>query len=133
MFNNIIGNEQNKKWFESTIKENKVAHSYIFVGKESIGKKLFAKEFAKSVLCIDEKKPCNNCKSCIQFDTGNNPDFKLIEPEGNTIKIDQIRNIVKNVYEKPIISNKIIKTIYTTSNKKKTLNKSRNSATILKY
>ena len=32
----------------------------------------------------------DKCKSCVEFDSGNNPDFKMIEPDGKTIKIEQI-------------------------------------------
>ena len=106
MFNNIIGNEQNKIFFENIIKTGTASHSYMFVGKDSIGKMLFAKEFAKAILCTNSEKPCNMCKSCIQFNTSNNPDFKIIEPDGTNIKIDQIRELVKSVYEKPIVSSK---------------------------
>lgn len=106
MFNNIIGNKQNKEILNQIINNNNVAHSYMFIGKDSIGKMIFAKKFAKAILCEDTIKPCNNCKSCIEFDTSNNPDFTIIEPDGNAIKIDQIRELVKKVYEKPIVSNK---------------------------
>ena len=41
-----------------------------------------------------------------KFDTNNNPDFLLIGPEGNSIKIEQIRDVQKNIQEKPIISDK---------------------------
>ena len=103
IFENIIGNERNKELLKKIVDTNNIAHSYMFVGKESIGKLLFAKEFAKSILCL-EGKTCNKCKSCIQFDTSNNPDFYILEPEGNSIKIDQIRELTKNVYEKPVVS-----------------------------
>ncbi len=106
IFNNIIGNEKNKKLFNEIIKENKISNAYMFIGKESIGKLLFAKEFAKAILCIGENKPCNECKSCIEFNTSNNPDFSIIEPEGNNIKIDKIRELVKKVYEKPVVSDR---------------------------
>ena len=106
IFNNIIGNETNKELLKNIINTNNIAHSYMFIGKDSIGKMLFAKEFAKAILCTNNDKPCNICKSCIEFDTLNNPDFKIIEPDGNAIKIDQIRELVKRVYEKPIVSNK---------------------------
>lgn len=46
------------------------------------------------------------CKSCIQFDSGNNPDFSIIAPEGNSIKIEQIRLMQTKIVEKPIVSNK---------------------------
>lgn len=106
IFDNIIGNEKNKQFLKQIIDTNNIAHSYMFVGKESIGKLLFAKEFAKAILCTETNKICNKCKSCIEFDTNNNPDFSILEPDGNSIKIDQIRELTKKVYEKPVVSNK---------------------------
>ncbi|MBQ2938249.1 MAG: DNA polymerase III subunit delta' [Clostridia bacterium] len=106
MFNNILGNDRIKELLINSIKMNKTSHSYLFVGTEGIGKTLIAKEFAKMILCSDENKYCNKCKSCIEFDTNNNPDFKIIEPDGNSLKIEQIREFQSKVAEKPIISNK---------------------------
>lgn len=109
MFENIVGNSRVKELLEQVVKSNNIAHSYMFIGKNSIGKMLFAKEFAKSILCDSEgKNPCNKCKSCIEFNTNNNPDFTIVEPDGNNIKIDQIRELVKRVYEKPVVSNRKI-------------------------
>lgn len=106
MFNNILGNDKIKELLTNSVKNNKISHSYLFIGIEGIGKKLIAKEFAKMILCIDENKYCGSCKSCIEFDTDNNPDFKIIEPDGNSLKIEQIREFQSKVTEKPIISNK---------------------------
>ena len=106
MFNNILGNERIKEVLENLIKLNKISHSYLFIGIEGIGKKMIAKEFAKMILCTDNNRYCGKCKSCIEFDTNNNPDFKIIEPDGNSLKIEQIREFQNKVYEKPIISNK---------------------------
>ena len=108
-FQNIIGNEQIKELLNKTIKNKTITHSYLFVGPVGIGKKLFAKEFAKAILCLDENnKPCNKCKSCIEFDTSNNPDYYEIDTEENSIKIDEIRMLQSKTLEKPIISNKKI-------------------------
>lgn len=104
MFENIIGNKQIKDTLEKAISQNKTSHSYLFIGIQGIGKKMLAIEFAKMLLCINDNKPCNECKSCIEFDTNNNPDFSYIEPEGNSIKIEQIRDLQKKIQEKPIIS-----------------------------
>lgn len=154
-FENIIGNKKIKSEFIETIKNNTLSHSYLFVGQEGIGKKLFAKELAKMALCLSSAKDLenylnkqneentndanqnkkngdensakqgvstlninnelenrinqignDNCSSCIKFDSDNNPDFVLIEPDGNSIKIAQIREMQENVYTKPIVSNK---------------------------
>ena len=78
----------------------------MFIGQESIGKFLFAKEFAKAILCLNENKPCNKCKSCLELENSNNPDLTIIEPDGNNVKIEQIRELNKKVVEKPIVSTK---------------------------
>lgn len=108
MFDDIIGNIKIKEILEGAIKTNNILHSYLFVGTEGIGKSIFAKKFAKMILCVNEnKQECNNkCEACIKFDNNNNPDFEFIEPDGNNIKIDQIRQMNSKVMEKPIISEK---------------------------
>lgn len=106
-FNHIIGNEPIKQLLTKTIQNKTNTHSYLFIGQEGIGKKLFAKEFAKAILCLEEKeKPCNKCKACIEFETSNNPDYNEITTEENSIKIEQIRLMQSKIAEKPIISNK---------------------------
>ena len=92
MFENIIGNESIKNTLEKSIKTNQITHSYLMIGIPGIGKKLLAKEYSKIILSSN--------------DIINNPDFLCIEPDGNSIKIDQIRNLQKEIQEKPIISNK---------------------------
>lgn len=107
-FEGIIGNEKNKKLLKSTIESGNILHSYLFIGEEGIGKSLFAKEFAKMILCQGkEEKACNNCKSCIQFLGESHPDFMQIEPEdGKSIKIEQIRYLQEKIAEKPVTSEK---------------------------
>lgn len=105
MFENIIGNNKVKKIL-SEIKDP--SHAYMFLGTEGIGKFLFAKEFAYKWLCESELRPCGKCKSCIQFAGNSNVDLNVIEPEDGSIKVEQIRNMIKKVYEKPIVSHKKI-------------------------
>ena len=133
MFNNIVGNEKVKEYLKSSIENNNISHSYMFVGKSSIGKKLFAREFAKKVMCLNlengenvdnEKKSIvkdeianvsklenkieanSDCESCIKFEAGSNPDYLEIAPDGKTLKVEQIRRMQEKIAEKPIISNR---------------------------
>lgn len=108
-FNNIIGNNNVKNILIKSINNETVLHSYMFIGEQGIGKKLIAEQFAKMILCeAYEGKECDKCKSCVEFDSGNNPDFKMIEPDGKTIKIEQIREMQTKVAEKPVNSGKKI-------------------------
>ena len=105
MFERLIGNEKIKENLNLIIKEDNIFHSYMFIGTEGIGKKKFAKEFAKGILCLDKNKPCEKCKSCLEFDNNNNPDFYYIGlGEENSIKIDTIREMQKKIQELPIES-----------------------------
>ena len=104
MFDKILGNDKIKSQLKQAVDLRKTSHSYLFLGTSGIGKKMIAKEFSKMILCESEEKYCNHCKSCIEFDSNNNPDFSLIEPDGTSIKIEQIRQIQKKIIEAPIIS-----------------------------
>lgn len=55
---NSIGHEKEKKKLEDIIKSNAIGHAYLFTGKNSIGKKIIAIEFAKAIMCDDNSKRC---------------------------------------------------------------------------
>ncbi len=91
MFEKIIGNTQIKQILANSLKNNKLSHSYLFLGIDGIGKKTFANELAKKMLNEERE---------------NHPDLINIEPDENSIKIEQIRWLQKKAQEKPILSNK---------------------------
>lgn len=97
-FDNIIGNEKIKELLKKSIEQNNILHSYLFLGIDGIGKSLFAREFSKMILCENKEEKCNKCKSCIEFENNNHPDFMIIENEDKSIKIEQIRYMrTKNI------------------------------------
>ncbi len=124
MFEQIIGNKKIQEQLTNSLNNKKTSHSYLFIGTEGIGKKQTALEFSKAILCLDGQKYCNKCKSCIEFASRNNPDFTLIEPDGNSIKIEQIRELQKKVIEKPIISSQ---KVYIINNSDKMTQEAQNS------
>lgn len=97
MFEKIIGNKAIKEMLAKSIKNDTTSHSYLFVGIQGIGKKMIATEFAKNILGLE---------TATEFDGNNHPDFMCVEPDGNRIKIEQIRLLQKKITEKPILSNK---------------------------
>ena len=56
-------------------------------------------------MCSKDSEDCA-CKSCIEFDSENNPDFQIVNHNDGKIKIEQIREMQRKVAEKPIISNR---------------------------
>ena len=109
MFDKIIGNNKVKEFLKSLVETNNISHSYMFVGKSGIGKKMFAKEFARNIMCQNNGQCVNNiekCQSCIKFDASSNPDFIELQPDEKTLKIDKIRKMQEKIAEKPIVSKK---------------------------
>lgn len=117
MFSDIVGNEKNKKILKSIIEKNNVSHGYMFIGQEGIGKMLFAKEFAKALLCNNNgNKPCNSCNSCIKFENDNNPDIVVLNEGNDSIKTESTKNLIKSVLEKPILSERKVYIINNSEN-----------------
>lgn len=104
-FNDVIGHERAIKTLKTSLQNNKISHSYLFEGEEGIGKKMVAYAFSKTLLCKEHGyEPCNKCSSCVKFDSGNHPDFFLIEPEKGLIRIDEIDRLIEEVATLPFES-----------------------------
>lgn len=97
-FHNIIGQEQMKEHLQNALQMNKVSHAYIIHGEKSSGKEFIAKIFSMALQC--EKggaEPCNECRSCKQAMSGNQPDIIYVSHEKpNTISVEDIRAQVNN-------------------------------------
>ena len=110
MFEHIVGNNEIKKELENALKTKKIANSYIFSGIEGIGKKQFAREFAKNIMCLKGGNCNQTCDSCKKFEAKSNQNYVEVnygEYKKDIITIDQIREkVINNAYEKPIMSSK---------------------------
>ncbi len=99
--NRILGNEQIKEFFYSSIAHNKISHAYIFEGEKGSGKKMLANAFSKILQCRGEgTKPCGKCSSCLQVDHHNHPDVIWVTHEkANVISVGEIRTQVINTVD----------------------------------
>lgn len=108
-FKDVIGHENLISNLQRAIKNNSIAHGYLFSGPDGIGKKKVAMIFAKTLLCeAREINPCNKCSSCIQIDSGNHPDLITQSPEGKSFKKEQVINIINNINVKPYVGDRKI-------------------------
>jgi DNA polymerase III subunit delta' len=87
--------------FSHVVQRNRLAHAYLFSGPAGVGKRKFARELAKALLCEarDESQKtlaaCDHCQSCILVDAGNHPDFFGVQrPEDkNEIPIELMQEL----------------------------------------
>lgn len=104
-FNNILGHEKIKEYLLKSHDTDKLSHAYIFVGKEGIGKMTLAREFAKIIHC-EKGVGCGECHGCIRVEKDSHPDYKVIIPDGNSIKNKQIEDFQNQMAIKPYDSSK---------------------------
>ena len=93
----IVGYTNSKNAFhllKKSYQKNRLSHAYLFVGEKGTGKKETAFKLAKMFYCQEEDKPCNTCGNCIQIDSLMHPNVFYIEPEGQTIKKEQIQSLI---------------------------------------
>lgn len=104
-FSKLVGHERVIDNLKKAIDNNQISHSYLFEGEESIGKKMVALSFVKTLLCKKRGlEPCNRCNSCMKFDNGNHPDFKLIESKKGLISKKTIDELIKTINIAPLES-----------------------------
>lgn len=108
-FSEIIGHTEIIKALESSLISGKTGHAYLFTGPAGVGKKTLARSFAIRLLCHEKTDSVDcGCRSCERFRAGVHPDFKVITPVGNSIKIEQLREIQHQAYLSPVMGDRKI-------------------------
>ena len=104
-FKDVLGHEKPIEQLQRAIRNDRVAHSYLFWGNEGIGKKWVALQFAKALNCLADgahrEEACDLCISCRKVDHHLHPDVLLIEPENQTIKKEQVLRMQRELAYRP--------------------------------
>ncbi len=106
-FSEIVGHEQIKEHMQAAIRDKKPFHAYLFQGEEGVGKEALARTFATGLQCQSESadKPCKECVSCRQMESGNQPDVIWVTREKASLGVDEIREQLCNTMDiKPFSS-----------------------------
>jgi DNA polymerase-3 subunit delta' len=98
----VRGHDRLIDGFDRVYRRGRLAHAYLFVGPEGVGKRLFARELAKALLC--ERRPddgplaaCEQCEACLLVDAGTHPDFFAVArpEEKNELPIDVMQELCR--------------------------------------
>jgi DNA polymerase-3 subunit delta' len=86
--------------FRHVVERRRLAHAYLFLGPTGVGKRLFAQELAKALLCEggspdDALAACDRCAACALVDANTHPDFFTVErpEEKNEMPIELVQEL----------------------------------------
>ena len=99
-FKGIAGHSGPIATIRRILGSGRVAHAYLFSGPEGIGKKMVATAFIEALFC-GKAEGCGECISCRKIFSGNHPDIHTLEPDGQFIKVDQVRGLQKDLSYRP--------------------------------
>jgi DNA polymerase-3 subunit gamma/tau len=101
-FSEVVGQEHITSTLRNAIKENRIAHAYLFTGPRGVGKTTTARLLAKALNCNNpvNQEPCNECESCNTIQNAQSLD--IIEIDGASNRgIDEIRTLRESVKYAP--------------------------------
>ena len=102
-FTDVVGQHQVSDTLMRAIREDKVAHAYLFAGPRGTGKTSMAKIFARAINCEHgpTDHPCNECSACKSILSGQSMDVLEIDAASNR-GIDEIRALRESVKFMPV-------------------------------
>ena len=102
-FTDVVGQHQVSDTLMRAIREDKVAHAYLFAGPRGTGKTSMAKIFARAINCEHgpTDHPCNECRACKSILSGQSMDVLEIDAASNR-GIDEVRALRESVKFMPV-------------------------------
>ena len=102
-FTDVVGQHQVSDTLMRAIREDKVAHAYLFAGPRGTGKTSMAKIFARAINCEHgpTDHPCNECSACKSILSGQSMDVLEIDAASNR-GIDEVRALRESVKFMPV-------------------------------
>ncbi len=108
--------------FTALLRQNRLAHEYLFVGPVGVGKRETAQSLARVVHCEQNQdfslvSPCGKCSACSRVVSGNHPDVLVIDSgEDESIKIVKVRELIQRTQLRPFEGRKKIFIIHDVEN-----------------
>ena len=101
-FDDFLGNRSILETVRDQLATGRLRHSMLFAGVTGIGKWTLAQFVAKACNCVRLQNDfCNSCPSCQRVSENAHPDVRNVAPDGQFIKIDQMRSLSREVFFKP--------------------------------
>ena len=104
LFSRIVGQERAKRFLKQVMSREKMPHAYLFTGIAGVGKTMTAMALCMALNCrvSGGVEGCGQCPACRQMLSGNSPDFFCLAPDGQNVRIEQIRELNRQLAFAPV-------------------------------
>ena len=97
----LVGQGDKLERLMRSVQAGRIVHALLFTGPAGTGKRTAANWFAQAMLCTGADKPCGGCPACKRYLAGSHPDVRVLRPEKNVIKVDDIRDLIEYLSLRP--------------------------------
>jgi DNA polymerase III subunit delta' len=101
---NIVGHQWAVDMLRKHVVNGTTRHAYLFAGSPGLGRRTLALRFAQALNCptpLAAGIPCGGCRDCRQIAAMQHADLTVVQAEGGTLKVDQIREACRTLTFKP--------------------------------
>jgi DNA polymerase-3 subunit delta' len=100
----VVGHDWAVDLLQRAVSAGRPPHALLITGPPNVGKGTLARSLAQALLCTADQRPCDTssaCRACRLTIHGSHPDLFWLEPQGSSLKIDQVRSLTRQLALSP--------------------------------
>jgi DNA polymerase-3 subunit delta' len=98
----VVGHDWATDLLRSAVAAGRPPQALLITGQPNVGKGTLARSLAQALLCTEAQRPCGACRACRLVAASTHPDLRWVEPQGASLKVDQVRTLTRQLALAPL-------------------------------